>query len=76
MLKIWKILNSVFNLMFDNLQEFYEREGIQDLRELSKFIRKAYVSFFLELKFDLYYFYSQYTVKINLDIPCSLILLM
>lgn len=73
MLKIW---NSVFNLMFDNVQGFYEREGIQELRELSKFIRKAYMSFFLEMKFDLYYFYGQYTVKITLDIPCSLILLM
>lgn len=44
--------------------------------ELSKFIRKAYMNLFLEMKFDLYYFYSQNTVKTNLDIPCSLILLM
>lgn len=64
--------------MFDNVQEFYEREGIRELLldELSKFIRKAYMNLFLEMKFDLYYFYSQNTVKTNLDIPCSLILLM
>lgn len=60
--------------MCKNFMKGKESELLLD--ELSKFIRKAYINLFLEIKFDLYYFHSQNTVKTNLDILCSLVLLM